>query len=262
MTDSKFMLLTVDDGRRQRNQFLVRVLIVSFVVILGFVIISLVISSDSPILKRPKFVHNCSKNYTYDFNLFTVRWPTTECSDINRCLPFKQNQWLIHGLWPTYASSGWPEYCCGHSFDTKSLSPIRDQLLTYWPNLIPGATEDSLWRHEWQKHGTCTKNQEIIYFNNTLNLLNKYPIYDWLKESNILPTNDNTYEVNTFQKVIDNKVGHKVVLHCVSHKQNSGTKAIAEIRICLNHKNESHEVIDCPEKSDCGQKLLYPTLHK
>ena len=256
------MLLDVDYSRRSRNQFLIRVLVIGFAFILGFVIISLIISSNTPsILKRPKFKTQCSTDYDYDYDLLTLRWPPSICGG-NDCPKYPNNTWVIHGLWPTFNNNSWPQFCCfDRHFHIEQLEPIKTQMETYWPNLEEGRGEDSLWQHEWQKHGTCTKTKQIDYFNSTLSLFKMFQIYEWLKESNILPSNEKTYEVSDIKKVLSNKLGHSVLITCPSSRsetvENTGkAHTIKEIRICIS-RNTS-QVIDCSEESECKQQFLYP----
>ena len=268
MSDSEFMLIDVDYNRRSRNQFLIRVLVICFALILGFVFISLIISSDIPVLKRPKFKTKCSLDYDYDYSLLTLRWPSSVCSG-SECPKYEANKWLIHGSWPTYTNNSWPQYCCfDRDFNVKNLDPIRDQLLDVWPNLEPHRDVESLWQHEWQKHGTCTKNKQFNYFNDTLGLYKTFPIYDWLKESEIVPSDDRTYNVKQFNDVFARKLGHTVYLWCPtslsdvenSHKTQNEKKShkITEIRICISRN--TNKVIDCTEESNC-EVFNYPKSH-
>ena len=261
MSDTEFMLLDPDYSRHSRHQFLIRVLVIGFAFILGFVIISLILSDNAPaLLKRPKFVVNCSQDYNYDFDLLTLRWPGSVCKDNDSCPKHPRDKWLIHGLWPTNNNQTWPQFCCfDRKLIIKDLDPIRSDLLNNWPNLELNRGVESLWQHEWQKHGTCTKTKQISYFNNTLTLYKKYPVFDWLKEAGIVPTNDKTYDVTAFDKVFADKFGKKVQLWCpttmLDVTNRSKDHKIEEIRICLS-KNTT-QVIDCPEKSNC-KTIVYP----
>ena len=35
------------------------------------------------------------------------------------------------------------------------MEPILEQLATFWPDIEMRNVTDSLWSHEWTKHGTC-----------------------------------------------------------------------------------------------------------
>lgn len=74
------------------------------------------------------------------------------------------SNYMIHGLWPQINSTAYPEYC-----KTVSYTPPTGQLLTdmnaYWHGC-----DDTLWSHEWEKHGSCTPMDEDTFFNTTLTL--------------------------------------------------------------------------------------------
>ena len=49
------------------------------------------------------------------------------------------------------------------------LEPIKSNLIKYWTNIFKDSKQDSLWKHEWMKHGTCAAelkalNSELHYF--------------------------------------------------------------------------------------------------
>lgn len=67
------------------------------------------------------------------------------------------------GLGPFFCNSTW-------KFDPDKVEELRTTLLRFWPNIHGGDTDDSLWRHEWDKHGTCAAldpqlSSEQLYFN-------------------------------------------------------------------------------------------------
>ncbi len=81
------------------------------------------------------------------------------------------NSWHLHGLWPSFTPSKWPQYCnknkC-HVFNLKELESLLPYLDKYWTS-----TEEpnvDFWRHEWCKHGSCTNMTLFTYFNTTLSL--------------------------------------------------------------------------------------------
>lgn len=66
------------------------------------------------------------------------------------------------GQGPFFCNKTW-------TFDPEMVEAIRPQLLRVWPNIHGNDTEDSLWKHEWEKHGTCAANDpkfgsEMLYF--------------------------------------------------------------------------------------------------
>lgn len=251
MSESEFMLI---DGNysHQRSRFVLKVLVIGFALIVTFVTITLIISSNSPTTTRPKFVSNCSVSYSYDYNLLSLRWPTTFCTT-HKCVKH-DNKWVIHGLWPTYDNQSWPQFCCfDRIFNVTNLNPIVSELKSIWPNLEPDASYDSLWRHEWQKHGTCTKTKQIDYFNTTLLLYKKYPIFEWLQDSKIVPSTEVTYYKKALTDALRAKLGHTVGLECLASK---GKVMLDQIYICLNHSSKA-ELIDCLEESNCKESFYY-----
>ena len=99
---------------------------------------------------------NVVSQQIYNYYEFAVqKW----CSD----------SYMIHGLWPQIDSENYPTYC----EDVEYIEPIGELLQsmeTYWQGC-----DDSLWSHEWEKHGSCMKRQNNItendFFNITLELL-------------------------------------------------------------------------------------------
>lgn len=109
-------------------------------------------------------VEICHAGYfDWDLLIFTQHWPSTVCLDYeehspnNFCeKPKAENRWTIHGVWPTKLHSLGPGFCnASLVFDPNKIAEIRSDLITAWPNIEGGKSEDSLWEHEWSKHGTC-----------------------------------------------------------------------------------------------------------
>ena len=71
---------------------------------------------------------------------------------------------------PTKAGTEGPFFCNeSWVFNPDGVQAIRPQLLELWPNIHGNDTEDSLWKHEWEKHGTCASldshfSSELLYF--------------------------------------------------------------------------------------------------
>jgi ribonuclease T2 len=62
----------------------------------------------------------------------------------------------VHGLWPQY-ERGYPESCA-----VGELGNVSRELLRQIENIMPS---DSLARHQWKKHGTCSGLSQRAYFN-------------------------------------------------------------------------------------------------
>ena len=78
------------------------------------------------------------------------------------------SDYMIHGLWPQINSTAYPENCKTVSY-TKPTGDLLTNMNTYWHKC-----DDTLWEHEWEKHGSCMQEQigidEFSFFNTTLNL--------------------------------------------------------------------------------------------
>ena len=85
----------------------------------------------------------------------------------------ENNEWSIHGFWPQYSQSKYPQFCHNVTFDPSLLDPIKQQLNEHWYS--DRESNDKFWEHEWKKHGSCvfTKMNEYEYFAKTLELFQK-----------------------------------------------------------------------------------------
>jgi len=76
--------------------------------------------------------------------------------------------YMIHGLWPQINSTDYPENCKTVSY-IEPEGTLLSNMNTYW-----SSCDNTLWEHEWQKHGSCMQAQNNInessFFNKTLSL--------------------------------------------------------------------------------------------
>lgn len=131
----------------------------------------------------------------WDSLLFSLHWPVTACliwrdgRPGNTCALPENHVWTIHGIWyylenqlsPSFIDSflynrpnqegGQGPFFCNRTwtFKPELVEAIRPQLIKVWPNIHGNDTEDSLWKHEWEKHGTCAAkdprfSSEALYF--------------------------------------------------------------------------------------------------
>jgi ribonuclease T2 len=59
----------------------------------------------------------------------------------------------MHGLWPQYEGTGWPQDCSTERIDPGAVNKMI--------SIMPSA---SLIQHEWTKHGTCSGLTSAEYF--------------------------------------------------------------------------------------------------
>ncbi len=96
-----------------------------------------------------------SNSYNY-YELAVQKW----------CTP----QYNIHGLWPQIDSTHYPADCSVINYNSPTGSLLYN-MTTYWHSC---SDNDSFWKHEWEKHGSCfnlqTGMNEEQYFNIALQL--------------------------------------------------------------------------------------------
>ena len=120
--------------------------------------------------------------------VFAYSWTPGFCLDTNYVgcsnpQEYWKTHFTIHGLWPQYATDGYPSYCSTEPFDSTVPSTIGfDTMTEYWPDVKYSETSsdyDSFWEHEWSKHGTCSQLSQINYFQDAIDLAETLdtPIY-------------------------------------------------------------------------------------
>jgi ribonuclease T2 len=190
--------------------------------------------------------------HDFDVLIFTQRWPVTVCfewkeKDVNhQCtLPSPKEIWTIHGIWPTKFHTMGP-FFCNHSapFDKKQIEPIEKQLEVYWLNIEKGTSLESLWKHEWQKHGTCAAQLPLLdnenkYFGQGLKWLQQFSMSSFLSQANILP--GASYSLEQIHKVLKSMLNANPVIECI-HDKSSNKSLLFEIRICFS---KDLKLVDC-----------------
>lgn len=210
----------------------------------------------------------------FDILIFTQRWPITDCmtwmnkgNDHICILPSQKDTWIIHGIWPNKFGKFGPFFCNSSAeFDVNQLQPIMDEMRQYWLNIEKGkpikfellsninvnfktgTPEESLWKHEWLKHGTCAAalqelNTENRYFGQGLAWLQQYTMNGLLAKSNILP--GAMYNVTDFYNAIKQTLNINPSIHCVH--EHGGGQYLSELKICFS---KQLELIDCNGVSD------------
>lgn len=143
----------------------------------------------------------------------------------------------IHGLWPKYVCN-WlrklilkskltgaqgPFNCASApSFNYTLIQDMRSDLDKYWTGMcfcfrwIQWNSDykndaPNLWKHEYDKHGTCTYqlaafSSDVLrdYFKNSLDLRKKMSIITAMKTGGVIPSNSTTYKMSQI----------KVCSHC------------------------------------------------
>ena len=136
-----------------------------------------------------------------------------------------------------------------------------------WKTLFQGSgTDESFWRHEWNKHGTCafasspTLKGPSNYFNMTLQIYDRAPIQEWLAQAGIVPVpaaNRRFYPISQLHEAIERHIGSRVFLDCKRlPRKISPVPILTGVHLCL--RPESLQFVDCQTKDDidCGTGSL------
>ena len=92
----------------------------------------------------------------FDYYLLSMSWSPTYClthPDNTAECGGRGYGLILHGLWPQYEAGGYPEDC---ATDAR----LDGESLRIGTSLYPS---ESLLRHEWQKHGSCTGLSPVDY---------------------------------------------------------------------------------------------------
>lgn len=218
----------------------------------------------SLLLRKPSI-----SNY-FDVLVFTQRWAPTACfvwkqaSKAHTCTLPKDEDWTIHGIWPSEYHKLSPQYCNKSlPFNVKDLQPVRKELNEKWIDIENGH-DFSFWRHEWEKHGTCamslkTFDTELKYFGEGLSLHREYDMKDVLAKANILPGSQ--YAVGNIFSGVEKILGKRGQIICARDSV-TDKSYLMEVRICFN---KTLELTHCDNvfggQSNChpSQLVIYPS---
>ena len=180
--------------------------------------------------------------------LLAVTWSFTFCSHMNCGTdPYEYPYFTIHGLWPTTAYPPYPEYCNRSLvYDPEVMVPLEPELVTFWPSLLSPDYE-SFWKHEWDKHGTCSVcvpevSDQYSYFDSTLILYYAYDPLSILLEHGITP--GYSYNRTDFETVL----GSAYYLQCHSD-------LLEEVRISFDPE---WNLIPSPIPHRCPEIIYFP----
>jgi len=188
--------------------------------------------------------HPHPKDMHVDVVVFTQQWPYTTCTDWERrrggtCRRIDQPAWTVHGLWPNqfyriapgFCNSSWP-------FDVSQLKRIKEEMELYWPDVEVRGSPNSLWEHEWSKHGTCAVLGQVAgvtgqegYFATGCRLARENPLSSWLEAANIFPSPDTRYTMEEVWEAVVEGAGTRPHIDC---EKIGGQAYIKEVKVCYS----------------------------
>ncbi|XP_015108954.1 ribonuclease Oy isoform X2 [Diachasma alloeum] len=208
----------------------------------------------------------------FDHFVFSQVWPPTLCpapkqETTDSCNQTVRNHWMIHGLWPGKFHTLDVKYCDNSSiFDPTSIDSIKTEMEMKWLEWMPVDDDDKplpVWKHEWEKHGTCSTSLEILktqemYFKKALELYDSHNMNNVLENANIRP--GNYYSVGAILSGVSRVLGKRCMLHC-STKPGKNESHLEELWICFDKSlNLIHcdEVLNFPTDCPWERDVYYP----
>jgi len=207
-----------------------------------------------------------SKLETYGYLYLVMQWPRSFCNSINRpCSQQVPGRFTVHGLWPQYPSISRGGINCkiggiyGHYplFNSRKLDPsLVPGLNKYWLDLTKSENNNhGFWKAQYDKHGSCTFNNQDEYFYLTLTMVASLGDLV-LKLSLIRPgpriIPGHSYRSSVIRDAVYS-VTHKMpMLHCITV---GNIVQLLEIRFCASRN--SNQLSDCNFYSNCGNGMVY-----
>jgi ribonuclease I len=167
---------------RDKTYYLI-FLIACILLVIGIIITIIILSKEDEDAKE-----DWEK---YDCYIFSIFWPPSSCfnkwSGNEKCFSRirelnDDNNFIVHGLWPSYTSGKYTDVCnkkedINIDFDNETYT---NKLSELWPGLY--SSEQTMWNHEYNKHGYCyikrigkdPKSDYQIYFDKALSIFENY----------------------------------------------------------------------------------------
>uniref|UniRef100_A0A8C5M3D6 Uncharacterized protein n=1 Tax=Leptobrachium leishanense TaxID=445787 RepID=A0A8C5M3D6_9ANUR len=165
--------------------------------------------------------------------ILTHHWPVTVCEMDGIKCDNPPNYWTLHGVWPDKSqmcNNSWP-------FDYSEIQDIAVEMNKLWPDVIhPNRTQ--LWKHEWQKHGTCAATLESLnsqhkYFSKGLELYKQVDLNSALQKSGIVPSTK-YYQMKDITCAIRNIYGVVPKIQCLPPQQVEDAQTLGQIEFCFD----------------------------
>lgn len=184
------------------------------------------------------------KSHPWNTIILTQHWPETVCMEVNECKdPPKIDYWTIHGLWPKNSM------LCNNSwhFNITNVENILIDLKHFWPDVLhPNGSQ--LWKHEWQKHGTCVALREPLdsqekYFSKSLELYKKLDLNSVLAKFHIVPSSE-YYTLEAIKNALLTTYRTIPKIQCIHPTGDGAVQILGQIEICFD---TDFQLVNCTE---------------
>ena len=126
---------------------------------------------------------------------------------------------------------------CNNSwhYNHDLMDPIMDDMHRYWPDVEMRGVTDSLWSHEWVKHGTCaclnpltSMTTQTEYFEAGVRLAEVNTVTLWLEQAGVVPSDTEIYQTSdVWDAVMKGNGGYRPQIECLNIH---GQAYITEVR--------------------------------
>ncbi|XP_068087866.1 ribonuclease T2 isoform X2 [Hyperolius riggenbachi] len=189
--------------------------------------------------------------------ILTHHWPVTVCKMAGKQCQEPPNYWTLHGLWTDKSQScnnSWP-------FDCSEIQDILTDMNKWWPDVLH-PNHSQLWKHEWQKHGTCAASLPCLdtqhkYFSKGLELYTHMDLTSVLEKFGIKPAQ--TYKASDIENAMVKTYGVVPRIQCLPPQQGEDNQILGQIEVCFtksfdleNCTGHSEDELTVPEQTNWG----------
>ncbi|XP_069090590.1 ribonuclease T2 [Pleurodeles waltl] len=175
-----------------------------------------------------------SRTHSHEWKklVLTHHWPVSVCKMDDVTCESPPNYWTLHGLWPDKAEM------CNNSwhFNKAEIEDLLPDMNKFWPDVLH-PNQSQLWKHEWQKHGTCAASLSCLdsqhkYFGTSLELYKKTDLNSFLEKSGIVPSTK-YYRIADIRNAVHQVYGVIPKIQCFPLPEQEDTQVLTQIEICF-----------------------------
>ncbi|KAK2947559.1 putative Ribonuclease [Blattamonas nauphoetae] len=144
------------------------------------------------------------------------------------------NEFTIHGLWANFNASAWPQSCnSSYPFNMKEIADLPNLKKNWISNIN---TDESFYKHEWTKHGTCSTDLMPTirdYFKDTIERHEQVDLQGILRRAGFVPNDSKQYQKAALTSSLKAALGVDALLEC--YKKN-GKSYLSGVDVIFDHK--------------------------
>ncbi|KAF7365959.1 Ribonuclease Le37 [Mycena venus] len=181
------------------------------------------------------------------------------------------NSWTIHGLWPDECNLSFQEDCdpsrayTGISglLTAQGASSTLSFMNTFWKNDPNDGSDEELWEHEWETHGTCMSTldvsclpagspkgaEAVAFFETVVRLFQTLPTFEWLANQGITPSSSTTHTLASLTAAIKAEYGFTPSFDCDGSNLSGASYYFHLIGSVIDG---TFVPINAPESGSCG----------